>query len=83
MKNRAEWLTFGAFVIAVLVALGFLLRRGVHGQSAALAIALLLESLPGIFAGSGRSWSGSRSASCLPGMESTVRRLCATLGSRK
>jgi hypothetical protein len=42
MKKRAEWLTFGVFVIAVLGALGFLLRRGVHGQSAALAIALLL-----------------------------------------
>jgi hypothetical protein len=42
MKNRTEWLTFGVFVIAVLGALGFLLRRGVHGQSAALAIALLV-----------------------------------------
>jgi hypothetical protein len=42
MKNRAEWLTFGIFVIAVLGALGFLLRRGVHGQSAALAVALLV-----------------------------------------
>ena len=42
MKNRAEWLTFGVFVIAVLVALGILLRHGVHGQSAALAIALLV-----------------------------------------
>jgi hypothetical protein len=42
MKNRAEWLTFGVFVIAVLGALGYLLRGGVHGQSAALAIALLL-----------------------------------------
>ena len=42
MKKRAEWLTFGVFVIAVLIALGILLRRGVHGQSAALAIALLL-----------------------------------------
>lgn len=42
MKNRAEWLTFGVFVAAVLGALYFLLRRGVHGQSAALAIALLL-----------------------------------------
>jgi hypothetical protein len=42
MKNRAEWLTFGIFVIAVLGALGFLFRRGVHGQSAALAIALLV-----------------------------------------
>lgn len=41
MKNRAEWLTFGAFVAAVLVALYFLVRRGIHGQSAALAIALL------------------------------------------
>ena len=40
MKNRAEWVTFGVFVIAVLGALGFLLRRGVHGQSAALAVAL-------------------------------------------
>jgi hypothetical protein len=42
MKNRAEWLTFGVFVLAVLVALGFLLRRGIHGQSAALAVALLV-----------------------------------------
>ena len=52
MKNRAEWLTFVAFVVAVLVALGYLLRRGVHGQSAALAIALLLILLLriGIFA---------------------------------
>ena len=53
MKNRTEWLTFGAFVIAVLAALGFLLRRGgVHGQSAALAAALLIILLLriGIFA---------------------------------
>jgi uncharacterized membrane protein len=42
MKNRAEWLTFGVFVFAVLVALGVLLRHGVHGQSVALAIALLV-----------------------------------------
>ncbi len=42
MKSRTEWLTFIVFVVAVLVALGYLLRRGVHGQSAALAIALLL-----------------------------------------
>jgi hypothetical protein len=42
MKNRAEWITFGVFVIAVLGALAYLLRRGVHGQSAALAIALSL-----------------------------------------
>jgi hypothetical protein len=41
MKNRAEWLTFGAFVAAVLAALYFLVRRGMHGQSEALAIALL------------------------------------------
>jgi hypothetical protein len=41
MKNRAEWLTFLVFVFAVLGALGFLLRRGIHGQTAALAIALL------------------------------------------
>jgi hypothetical protein len=41
MKNRAEWLTFGAFVVAVFAALYFLTRRGMHGQSAALAIALL------------------------------------------
>jgi hypothetical protein len=52
MKNRTEWLTFGVFVVAVLVALGFLLRRGVHGQSAALAVALLVILLLriGIFA---------------------------------
>ena len=42
MKNRAEWLTFAVFVIAVLGALAFLLRRGIHGQSTALAIALLV-----------------------------------------
>ena len=42
MKNRAEWVTFGVFVIAVLGALAFLLRRGVHGQSAALAAALII-----------------------------------------
>ena len=42
MSNRAEWLTFVVFVVAVLGALGYLLRRGVHGQSAALAIALLI-----------------------------------------
>jgi hypothetical protein len=41
MKSRAEWLTFGAFVVVVLAALSFLVRRGMHGQSAALAIALL------------------------------------------
>jgi hypothetical protein len=52
MKNRGEWLTFVAFVVAVLVALGYLLRRGVHGQSAALAIALLIILIlrVGIFA---------------------------------
>lgn len=42
MKNRAEWVTFGVFVIAVLGALYFLLRRGIHGQSAALAVALII-----------------------------------------
>ncbi|HXP07161.1 MAG TPA: hypothetical protein VN828_01635 [Acidobacteriaceae bacterium] len=42
MSNRTEWLTFVVFVVAVLGALGYLLRRGVHGQSAALAIALLI-----------------------------------------
>jgi hypothetical protein len=52
MKKRAEWITFAVFVIAVLGALGFLLRRGVHGQSAALAVALLVILLLriGIFA---------------------------------
>src|SRR5271154_5308001 len=61
MKNRAEWLTFGVFVIAVLGALAFLLRRGIHGQSAALAIALLviLVLRVGIYA-----WK-IRSALCL------------------
>ena len=43
MKSRTEWLTFSVFVLAVLIALGYLLRRGVHGQSAALALALLLD----------------------------------------
>jgi hypothetical protein len=40
------------FVIAVLGALGYLLRRGVHGQSAALAVALLVILMlrVGIFA---------------------------------
>jgi hypothetical protein len=43
MKSRTEWLTFGVFIIAVLGALGFLLRHGgVRGQSAALAVALLV-----------------------------------------
>jgi hypothetical protein len=42
MKNRGEVLTFAVFVIAVLGALGLLLRRGVHGQSSALAVALLV-----------------------------------------
>ncbi|MEA2262763.1 MAG: hypothetical protein QOH35_4947 [Acidobacteriaceae bacterium] len=42
MKKRAEWLTFAVFVIAVLIALGILLRHGIHGQSAALAVALLV-----------------------------------------
>ncbi|HTZ56605.1 MAG TPA: hypothetical protein VMB49_00845 [Acidobacteriaceae bacterium] len=42
MKNRAELLTFVVFVLAVLGALAFLLRRGIHGQSVALAIALLV-----------------------------------------
>ena len=42
MKKRAEWLTFAVFVIAVLIGLGILLRRGVHGQSAALAVAPLV-----------------------------------------
>jgi hypothetical protein len=42
MKKRAEWLTFAVFVIAVLIGLGILLRHGVHGQSAALAVALLV-----------------------------------------
>jgi hypothetical protein len=52
MKNRSEWLTFVAFVVAVLVALGYLLRRGVHGQSAALAAVLLIILIlrVGIFA---------------------------------
>ena len=52
MKNRAEWLTFGVFVVAVMVALGILLRHGIHGQSAALAVALLVILLLriGIFA---------------------------------
>jgi hypothetical protein len=52
MKNRAEWVTFGVFVIAVLGALYFLLRRGIHGQSAALAVALIIILLLriGIFA---------------------------------
>lgn len=53
MKSRTEWVTFVVFVVAVLGALGFLLRHGgVHGQSAALAIALLVILLLriGIFA---------------------------------
>jgi uncharacterized membrane protein YGL010W len=40
MKSRTELLTFILFVLAILAALAYLLRRGVHGQSAALAIAL-------------------------------------------
>jgi hypothetical protein len=52
MKNRAELLTFAVFVIAILAALGLLLRRGIHGQTVALAIALLVILLLriGIFA---------------------------------
>ena len=43
MKTRTDLLTFGVFIVAVLGALGLLLRHGgVHGQSAALAIALLV-----------------------------------------
>jgi hypothetical protein len=42
MKNRAEWLTFGVFVVAVLAAMYYLLRNGTHGQSAALALVLLV-----------------------------------------
>jgi hypothetical protein len=42
MKNRSEWLTLVLFVLVVLGALGMLLRRGIHGQTAALAIALLV-----------------------------------------
>jgi hypothetical protein len=42
MKNRAEWLTFGVFVFAVLAAMYVLLRNGVHGESAALALVLLV-----------------------------------------
>jgi hypothetical protein len=42
MKSRAELLTFIVFVVAVLAALGYLLRRGVHGQTAALAVALMV-----------------------------------------
>jgi len=42
MKSRTELLTFIIFVLAVLMALGYLLRKGVHGQSAALAIALMV-----------------------------------------
>jgi hypothetical protein len=42
MKSRAEWLTFGVFVLAVLAALYLLLRNGVHGQSAALGLVLLV-----------------------------------------
>jgi hypothetical protein len=42
VKDRAEWLTFGIFVVVVVAAMYFLLRHGVHGQSAALAFALLV-----------------------------------------
>ena len=42
MKSRAELLTFILFVLVVLAGLAYLLRRGVHGQSAALALALLV-----------------------------------------
>jgi hypothetical protein len=45
MKSRAEWLTFGVFVLAVLAALYLLLRNGVHGQSAALGLVLLVVLL--------------------------------------
>jgi hypothetical protein len=61
MKKRAEWVTFGVFVAAVLGALGFLVRRGIHGQSAALAIALVVILLLriGIFAWNLRRQSAS------------------------
>lgn len=42
MKGRAEWLTFGIFVAAVIVAMSLLLQHGIHGRSAALALALLV-----------------------------------------
>jgi len=32
MKKRTEWLTFAVFVIAVLIALGILLRHGSMGS---------------------------------------------------
>jgi uncharacterized membrane protein YwaF len=35
-------MTFGVFVVVVLGAMYFLLRHGVHGQSAALAFALIV-----------------------------------------
>lgn len=41
-KKRAEWLTFGIFVAAVIVAMYLLLQQGFHGRSAALALALLV-----------------------------------------
>ena len=42
MKRRAEWFSFGFFVLVVLGVLGFLLSRGgIRGQSAALATALI------------------------------------------
>lgn len=42
MRGRAEWLTFGIFVAAIIVAMYLLLQRGFHGRSAALALALLV-----------------------------------------
>jgi len=42
MKKRAEWLTFGVFVVTVVVVMYLLVRRGLHGRSEGLAIALLV-----------------------------------------
>ena len=42
MKRRAEWLTFGVFVITVLVVMYLLVKRGLHGRSEGLAVALLV-----------------------------------------
>lgn len=45
MKERTEWLTFTLFAVGVVAGIYFLLRRGVHGQSVALACALLIVLL--------------------------------------
>jgi hypothetical protein len=45
MKNRTEWFTFTGLAAVVAAGIYLLLRRGVHGQSVALACSLLFVLL--------------------------------------